>query len=86
MSFPPIFNLHLYLVMSESDSSLKLSFSCDSDDEFVFSEDLYENILFYLICQEPSTLLLPPKPAHTRDQAWRIPAPAGSGSGAPTFR
>ena len=58
MSFSPIFNLHLSLVMSVSDSSLNLSFSSDSDDEFVFSEDLYENVLFYLICLEPSTFKL----------------------------
>ena len=43
-----------YLDMSESDSSSNFSISSISDNDIAYSELLNENLIFYLICQEPS--------------------------------
>ena len=40
--------------MSESDSEFNFSISSDSDEDISSPENLYENLIFYLICQEPS--------------------------------
>ena len=52
--------------MSDSDSVSNFTISSDSDDAFVFPVDLYENMLFYLICQEPSSFKM------TRKSTGRI--------------
>ena len=52
--------------MSDSDSVSNFTISSDSDDDFVFPVDLYENMLFYLICQEPSSFKM------TRKSTGRI--------------
>ena len=40
--------------MSSSDSDLKISDFSSSDDDSDYSVDFYDNLIFYLICQEPS--------------------------------
>ena len=52
--------------MSDSDSVSNFTISSDSDDDLVFPVDLYENMLFYLICQEPSSFKM------TRKSTGRI--------------
>ena len=47
--------------MSASDSDLNFSEFSDSDDDSYFSENLHENIMFYLICQEPDLFKIPRK-------------------------
>ncbi len=40
--------------MSESDSSLNFSDFSSSDDDSQFSDKLCDDLMFYLICQEPT--------------------------------
>ena len=47
--------------MSASDSDLNFSDFSDSDDDSYFSENLHENIMFYLISQEPDLFKIPRK-------------------------
>ena len=43
-----------YLDMSESDSSSNFSINSKYESECELLEDLYENLVFYLICLEPA--------------------------------
>ncbi len=55
--------------MSESDSSLNFSDIATSDDDIPNPDKLYENLMFYLICQEPDVLKTNRKITGKRDRS-----------------
>lgn len=55
--------------MSESDSSFNFADFSSDDDDITFPDDLYENLIFYLICQEPEFLMVERKSTGKRDRS-----------------
>ena len=55
--------------MSLSDSDLNLSEFSNSDDENSFSPELYDDLMFYLICQEPDLFKLERKFTGVKDRS-----------------
>ena len=58
--------------MSSSDSDLNFSVSCDSDSDSEYHEDLYENLIFHLICQEPSLFKMTRKSSGVKDRIFPL--------------
>ena len=61
--------------MSESDSEFNFSISSDSDEDITFPDELYENLIFFLICHEPALFKISRKLTVVRDRDCPLNSP-----------